>query len=369
MPRANSPTLWEALGLQELGPPDDDQPSPFEALGDRKLAQWLFSVRWPDGITCPVCRGRRFRQRPKRHKVWACRRCRHEKSVTARCLLHATHLPLFKWFDVAWRLAFHPALTTSAVERAVRVHRETAWTMLQRFRASVSCVQTSCEGEATFAADPIVVRPPTHHSPELHPEAPVGLRLAQRWMVLFVTHDEHGRLIAQMAPSEHDNPTRDHADPEPTCEADGPARMAMENIRAFLTCVHGTVSARWLDRYLAWFADPPEDDDLPRLMEGLLAAPPARFDDLRPGTHADSVFDPRAQHLTRMTTTPAWAYHRMEGPLPAGVQVHGDPEPRRAQELIEVPALPERARAEAERPLPTDWRGQPSRLTGTRRPP
>ena len=61
-------------------------------------------LRWPRGFVCPLCgggEGLRLRTRPKIQ----CRTCRHQTSLTAGTIFHATKLPLTSWFLAIWLIA------------------------------------------------------------------------------------------------------------------------------------------------------------------------------------------------------------------------------------------------------------------------
>ena len=58
-------------------------------------------LRWPKGFACPrcgSCEGTRLSTRP----VVQCRACRHQASLTAGTIFHATKLPLTTWFLAMW---------------------------------------------------------------------------------------------------------------------------------------------------------------------------------------------------------------------------------------------------------------------------
>ena len=54
-------------------------------------------LRWPSGFVCPVCGGCEGTQLSTRPKI-QCRACRHQVSLTAGTIFHATKLPLTSWF-------------------------------------------------------------------------------------------------------------------------------------------------------------------------------------------------------------------------------------------------------------------------------
>jgi DNA-directed RNA polymerase subunit RPC12/RpoP len=61
-------------------------------------------LRWPEGFVCPLCGGREGKWLSTRPKI-QCRACRHQVSLTAGTILHATKLPLTSWFLAMWLIA------------------------------------------------------------------------------------------------------------------------------------------------------------------------------------------------------------------------------------------------------------------------
>ena len=57
----------------------------------------LFNIRWPNGFICPVCGHTEYYALPKR-KLFQCKACKHQTSVTAGTVMHRTRTPLLKWF-------------------------------------------------------------------------------------------------------------------------------------------------------------------------------------------------------------------------------------------------------------------------------
>jgi len=74
---------------------------------DRACAEYLFSVRWPEGFRCPTC------GHPKgwalETKAWTfqCAKCAKQTSVTAGTIMHGSKLALHVWFWAAYLMATH----------------------------------------------------------------------------------------------------------------------------------------------------------------------------------------------------------------------------------------------------------------------
>lgn len=64
---------------------------------ERSCIQILTKVRWPHGFQCPACGSKKASFITTR-KLYQCSCCRHQVSITADTLFHATKVPLVKWF-------------------------------------------------------------------------------------------------------------------------------------------------------------------------------------------------------------------------------------------------------------------------------
>lgn len=64
---------------------------------EKACAKALADVRWPQGFQCPACGSQEYSFIATR-KLYQCSGCRHQVSVTAGTLFHATKVTLVKWF-------------------------------------------------------------------------------------------------------------------------------------------------------------------------------------------------------------------------------------------------------------------------------
>jgi transposase-like protein/ribosomal protein L37AE/L43A len=105
---------------------------------ERACAKELIKVRWPEGFQCPACGSMKACYITTR-KLYQCSKCRHQVSVTADTLLHATKLPLVKWF---W--AIYLAASDKGGISALRTskHLDVSWitarNMLQKIRKAMA---------------------------------------------------------------------------------------------------------------------------------------------------------------------------------------------------------------------------------------
>jgi len=114
-----------------------------------ELAQWfgsedrcldyLDSLRWADGFTCPKCDGHdSWRTSPG---VRRCKSCRRRVSVTAGTLFQDTRKPLSAWFEALWHVCGQKnGGSALSLQRALGLGcYETAWAWLHRMRQAMVC--------------------------------------------------------------------------------------------------------------------------------------------------------------------------------------------------------------------------------------
>ncbi|WP_426978463.1 IS1595 family transposase [Pseudarthrobacter sp. O4] len=123
----------------------------FQArFGDEQACLgYLFECRWPDGYSCPRCKGESAWPVAARG-LWECAACRYQVSLTAGTVLHKTHTALQLWFWAAYLMTTGtPGISARQLQRQLGLSRyETAWTMLHKLRrAMVNPERTLLTGE------------------------------------------------------------------------------------------------------------------------------------------------------------------------------------------------------------------------------
>jgi len=95
---------------------------------DAKCLRRLERLRWPAGLRCPRCGGRRiskFEARGKTRKkrrLYTCLACRYQYTATAGTLFHDSHLPLRKWFRAISAFgAARERVPAAQLQRALRL--------------------------------------------------------------------------------------------------------------------------------------------------------------------------------------------------------------------------------------------------------
>ena len=104
---------------------------------EKACAEYLYSIKWPDGFVCPVC-GHRHGYTLNRPGRYQCAKCRHQTSLTANTVMHRTHLPLTKWFWAIYLVACDKrGISALTLAGRISVSYETAWYLLKRIRMAM----------------------------------------------------------------------------------------------------------------------------------------------------------------------------------------------------------------------------------------
>jgi transposase-like protein len=107
-----------------------------EAYGsEEKCRAVVEKLRWPSGFVCPLCGGCEGKWLSTRPKI-QCRACRHQVSLTAGTIFHATKLPLTAWFLAMWLIATAKnGISSVELGRRLGVKQTNAWALKQKIMA------------------------------------------------------------------------------------------------------------------------------------------------------------------------------------------------------------------------------------------
>lgn len=103
-----------------------------ELACERYLAKW----RWPKGFICPRC-GSKGAWRISRRRLYQCKACRHQASVTAGTAMHRSKLPLKTWFWAIFLVGRHKkGISALQLQSDLGIGSyRTAWLLLHKIRA------------------------------------------------------------------------------------------------------------------------------------------------------------------------------------------------------------------------------------------
>lgn len=100
----------------------------------------LEQSRWPQGFVCPCCNGIGSSVFiVGSHKMFQCRTCRHQTSLTAGTLFQSTKLPLTTWFLAIYLISqAKTGLSALALKRYLGVRYPTAWLIQHKLMEAMS---------------------------------------------------------------------------------------------------------------------------------------------------------------------------------------------------------------------------------------
>jgi transposase-like protein len=99
----------------------------------------MVEVRWPKGVTCPMCGNRDVRFISTR-RMWECKNAhsRRQFSVKVGTIFEDSPLGLDKWLAAVWLIAnCKNGVSSYEIHRALGITQKSAWFMLHRIRAAM----------------------------------------------------------------------------------------------------------------------------------------------------------------------------------------------------------------------------------------
>jgi transposase-like protein len=100
---------------------------------------FVAAMRWPNGVTCPHCQGKRVSYLSSR-RIWKCmaKECHKQFSVKTFSVFEDSPIPLDKWLTAVWLVVnCKNGVSSYEIHRGVGVTQKTAWFMLHRIRLAL----------------------------------------------------------------------------------------------------------------------------------------------------------------------------------------------------------------------------------------
>lgn len=99
----------------------------------------LVEQRWKNGFACPQCQHDKAWYLTGR-KLFDCKRCRFQTSLTAGTIFHATKIPLVKWYWLLYHMAMDKVgVSISEMQRLLEIGQyKTAWLMAHKVRKAMA---------------------------------------------------------------------------------------------------------------------------------------------------------------------------------------------------------------------------------------
>jgi transposase-like protein len=97
---------------------------------------FVASMRWPDGPTCPHCDSQNVSYLSTR-RIWKCmaKECHKQFSVKTGTIFEDSPIPLDKWLTAVWLIVnCKNGVSSYEIARDLKVTQKSAWFMLHRIR-------------------------------------------------------------------------------------------------------------------------------------------------------------------------------------------------------------------------------------------
>ncbi len=97
----------------------------------------LFELRWPQGFICPNCKHQEYYFIYKR-KLYQCKKCRRQTSLTAGTVMQNTRTTLLIWFWAIYLVSTDKrGLSALGLSKRLGLSYWKAWTILQKIRLAM----------------------------------------------------------------------------------------------------------------------------------------------------------------------------------------------------------------------------------------
>jgi transposase-like protein len=99
--------------------------------------EFLAALRWPDGVQCPACEGKKHSYL-KTRRIWKCSECGRQFSVKLGTVFEDSPIPLDKWLSAVWLVVnCKNGVSSWELHRDLKVTQKSAWFMLGRIRLAL----------------------------------------------------------------------------------------------------------------------------------------------------------------------------------------------------------------------------------------
>jgi transposase-like protein len=111
----------------------------MEWFGTEEACQsYLYEKRWPQGFVCPKCGAADEPFNISSRKLYQCKHCTHQTSVTAGTVMDKSRTPLKKWFLAIYLMGKDKrGCSAMQLKRELKIAYDTAWTISHKIRKAM----------------------------------------------------------------------------------------------------------------------------------------------------------------------------------------------------------------------------------------
>jgi transposase-like protein len=219
--------LWDSVVMPTTTTKDlglDVYDERFQDPG--KAAEYLESVRWPDGPVCPHCgehERKAYRLAKSKRRLWKCAACRKQFTVTVGTIFESSHIPLNKWL-----LAFYLLCSSKKGMSAHQLHRmlgvtyKSAWFMAHRIREAMKQPPFQARLTGTVEADETYIGGKARNRRRRDQQKKLGRGVDKTPVVVLVQRGglAYSQRVANVTGAELKGVIRKHIDPSATIVTD-----------------------------------------------------------------------------------------------------------------------------------------------------
>lgn len=104
---------------------------------EKDYRNYLIQRRWSSGVCCSFCENRQITRRTNTGR-FKCNECNRSFSITSGTILHATKIPLSKWFlAISIITNAKKGVSSLQLSRDLGVNKNTAWYLQMRIRSAM----------------------------------------------------------------------------------------------------------------------------------------------------------------------------------------------------------------------------------------
>lgn len=166
---------------------------------------FVASMRWPLGVVCPHCEGKRVSYLSSR-RIWKCmaKDCHKQFSVKTQSVFEDSPIPLDKWLTAVWLVVnCKNGISSYEIARDLKVTQKSAWFMLHRIRLALKNSSWEKLGGTggPIEVDETVIGP---DSRKMHADKRLSMavdRRQKRVVVMGMLERESRQIRAQVVPN------------------------------------------------------------------------------------------------------------------------------------------------------------------------
>jgi transposase-like protein len=183
---------------------------------DAEAYKALEAIRWPNGPICPHCgviddaiylepkNGGRKTNKGKisLRRVWKCKSCKKQFSVTVGTIFERSHIPIHKWLMAVYLMSANKnGVSAHELHRELKVTYKTAWFMCHRIREAMKREPLASRFQGTVIADETFIGPnPKNFKNDKRYSQDWRTQRDHKVAVLSLVHPETGEVRSQVVP-------------------------------------------------------------------------------------------------------------------------------------------------------------------------